>query len=333
MQITDLDANPHSTYTEVNRRPRRPADLPPAGGAPFSTPIRLLLSVSFLFVYSCSPTGGSVQEQTATHPTVSTPDLPEITSTIIISTPSLQPTQPLSTPTQDPGPACLVQDGKVEVYEIDEPALARPLSFRVYVPPCYAEAESSPYPTLYLLHGAGYSDSQWHDTGIDTRADSLIKRGEIPPFIIIMPWDRTGLDLETAITEWLIPHIDQVFYTQTSPDARAIGGISRGAGVALRIGLKHPNLFSAIGLHSPANLYSDPFIAAWVTEISSHVPEMWMDIGDEDPLLESAIALRDLLNLLGVPLTFQINPGDHSTTYWTANLDEYLYWYASTWPP
>jgi enterochelin esterase-like enzyme len=228
---------------------------------------------------------------------------------------------------------CLAQDGKVEVYEVDDPTLTRPLSFRVYLPPCYAEADASPYPSLYLLHGAGYSDSQWQDLGIDTSADTLIKRGEISPLIIVMPWDRTGPDLEAALTEWLIPHIDQTYYTQTGSEARAIGGISRGAGIALRIGLKHPDLFSAIGLHSPANLYSDPYVVDWVTKISSaYIPNMWIDIGDKDPLLESAMDLGSLLNELNIPLISNINPGDHSSTYWSAHLDVYLDWYSSNWP-
>jgi enterochelin esterase-like enzyme len=333
MQSTDLDVNTQSTYTEGNRRPRRPADPPPAGGAPFSKPLFLLLGALIIVVHACSMKDSSTPAQSRTPPTTTQSFLAENTTNVIIKTPTGPPPQPLFTPTQVAIRTCLAQDGKVEVYEVDDPTLTRLLSFRVYLPPCYAEADASPYPSLYLLHGAGYSDSHWQDLGIDARADTLIERGEISPLIIIMPWDRTGLDLEAAITEWLIPHIDQTYYTQTGSAARAIGGISRGAGLALSIGLKHPDLFSAIGLHSPANLYSDPYIVDWVTKIpSAYVPKLWIDIGDKDPLLDSATALGGLLDELKVPLISHVNPGDHSSTYWSSNLDSYLEWYGSTWP-
>src|SRR5688572_21048026 len=57
-------------------------------------------------------------------------------------------------------------------------------SFSIYLPPCYESAEAS-YPAIYLLPGAGGTQSTWVEAGADDAADTAILNGEVPPFILV----------------------------------------------------------------------------------------------------------------------------------------------------
>jgi enterochelin esterase-like enzyme len=216
--------------------------------------------------------------------------------------------------------------------ELEHPLLTRALPFRVYLPPCYEEQPGDDYPSLYLLHGLQGTDAQWDELGIDEAANALINQGALPPFLMIMPWERTGLDFETAVPDILVPHIDQVYRTRSEPQWRAIGGLSRGAGQALRIALTHPDLFSILGLHSPATLSADGLILQWLLAIPEDKhPDVRLDIGDRDPLLPSAQKLIDLLTENDMEILTRINSGEHTSAYWRARAASYLTWYAHHW--
>jgi enterochelin esterase-like enzyme len=183
---------------------------------------------------------------------------------------------------------------------------------------------------LYLLHGLTYDDSQWDMLGVDEAADTLIRSGRIPPRLIVMPSERTGLDHELAIVEGLIPFVDSKYRTADDKSGRAIGGLSRGGGWALRIGFKHPELFSAVGLHSPAVLPPDLYdLPTWIATLPlAERPRLWIDAGDRDPLKPSILELVGTLESAGYDFTWSLMPGDHSAVYWTAHVQDYLKWYA-----
>jgi enterochelin esterase-like enzyme len=217
--------------------------------------------------------------------------------------------------------------------ELDDPALFRPLPYRIYLPGCYAEWPEAHFPTLYLLHGLQATDAQWDDLGADDVAARLIASGEIPPLIIVMPWERRGLDYESAIADVLVPWVDASFRTIPSREGRAIGGLSRGAGWALRIAFQHPGLFSALGLHSPAilspDLYNLPF---WLEGLSPQdLPRIWIDIGDRDPLRPSTLELAAIFDQAEVAYAWHPNQGYHAPDYWASHMQEYLIWYSLGW--
>jgi enterochelin esterase-like enzyme len=332
MRAAFLDTHPQKAYTLTNRRPRRFAGVPQVGGAFVSGRLVLCLLVLLLIITACSNSQAWPRQATDLPPQIEIhTSTTQLSSTQITSPASTSIPNPSPPPTSIPRP-CLNTSGKIITGEIEDPALTRALPFRVYLPPCYGSDPETRYPSLYLLHGLQYSDSQWDDLGVDEKAETLITTGIAPPFLIIMPWHRTGIDPETATVDVLIPYIDRVYQTRSGPAWRAIGGLSRGGGIALRIGLRHPDLFSAIGLHSPANLYSRAYIAAWVKDIPAEaMPNIWIDIGDRDTLLDSAQELIDLLDDLSVPTSWQVNPGSHNAAYWSSHLEMYLRWYSSGW--
>ena len=130
-----------------------------------------------------------------------------------------------------------------------------------------------------------------------------------------------------------LPHIENEYGASPNQELRSIGGISRGAGWALRIGLQHPELFTAIGLHSPAVLVPDIFVLPdWVEAIPIEaMPEIWIDIGDRDPLRFSLPELTDLFNEADVPYVFRSYPGEHVEAYWADHIEDYVRWYVTGW--
>ncbi len=233
-------------------------------------------------------------------------------------------------PAEDEG--CQETAGQMIQAELVDPELPRSLPYRIYIPPCAAEAHGQ-LPTLYLLHGLARTDAQWNEIGANEAAQDLVAAGRAPPFLIVMPWQRLGLEYEQTIVDHLIPHIESEYGASPDQELRSIGGISRGAGWALRIGLQHPELFSAIGLHSPAVLVPDIFMLPdWIEAIPTEaMPEIWIDIGDRDPLRFSLPELTDLFDEEGVRYRLQSYPGEHTESYWADHVEDYLRWYVSGW--
>jgi enterochelin esterase-like enzyme len=179
----------------------------------------------------------------------------------------------ISTPSPTPI-ACTQARGKFEFHEIQTTHMTHPLQFRVYLPACYGMEKNQHYPVLVLLHGQSFKDDQWDRLGADEALDSLITAGDVPPFILVMPkesnyminqWDSKYVP---ALAEELVPWVDTHYQTCAERNCRAIGGLSRGAGWAVRIGLIYWQTFGTIGLHSFAPFRGD-FNAAplWIKAI------------------------------------------------------------------
>jgi enterochelin esterase-like enzyme len=274
-------------------------------------------------LYACSPLNPPVPTSTSIPPTVS----PIPSATI---TPSPAPTATV-TPL-----ACLSQPGHVEEGSLD--STNPPQEFRIYLPRCYNEKTDQRYPVLYLLHGQTYTDDQWIRLGAVTTLDRLISSGESIPFIIVFPDDHywnlpPGPGFGQRLVEELIPYIDSNYRTLPDRNHRAIGGMSRGAGWALRLGLIHWNLFGSIGLHSLAVFQEDASeVKSWLAKIpSSKHPRVFMDLGDNDPELPGASLVEAQLNEFGLIHEWHLYGGPHTEEYWSAHVEEYMRWYAEGW--
>lgn len=267
------------------------------------------------------------------NPLISTPTLPS--STIPPTFPTTPTASPVPTFTSTPL-ACLANPGRVEEGSLD--STTPPQEFRIYLPPCYDEKTEQRYPVLYLLHGQTYTDDQWIRIGAAEAANQLILSGESIPFIIVFPDDRywnlpPGAGFGQRLVEELIPYIDSTYGTLPDRNHRAIGGLSRGAGWALRLGLTHWKLFETIGLHSLAVLQKDASeIRDWLAEIPPPSrPRLFMDIGDNDQELEMAQSVEAQFTDFGVPHEWHLYNGAHTEEYWSAHVDEYLRWYVEAW--
>ncbi len=206
------------------------------------------------------------------------------------------------------------------------------LDARIYLPPCYASTDAR-YPVLYLIHGLNRTENQWIDLGVVTATETLVAAGDIAPAILVMPAERLDDRFDPAFVEDLIPYIDGHYRTLADRAHRAIGGMSRGAGWALHLGLHYPNLFSRIGAHSPAVFYGDENnIRDWTWHLPRDLaPDIYIDIGDNDSMYNSAYWLDQIFTWYKVKHTYIVQPGAHIDQYWSAHLADYLRFYAAGW--
>jgi enterochelin esterase family protein len=209
--------------------------------------------------------------------------------------------------------------------------------FLIYLPPCYQAIDSRSYPVLYLLHGQTYTDDQWVRIGAVDHADRMILSGEIPPFIIVFPDDRywnlpPGPGFGDRLLD-LVPYVDKNYRTLEDREHRAIGGLSHGGGWVIRLGLTHPDIFGALGLHSPAVLLGDDgYIESWIRKIpEASMPRLWLDIGDRDKELGNARLMDMILSDNDFPHEFYVYLGEHTEAYWSSHMEKYLRWYGVGW--
>ena len=289
-------------------------------------PKRLLLTLLALlaFITACSPSNSIISTSTL-----------QLSTSAPHETLTPSPTTDVSTE-KSPEPTCRSNPGRVESGTVQ--AATPPQEFLIYLPLCYDEQPKQRYSVLYLLHGQTYTADQWIRLGAVQALDDLLRSGDTKPFIIVFPNDRywyteTGSGFGDRVVETLIPHIDNNYRTIPTREHRAIGGISRGAGWALRLGLAHWDQFSIIGLHSLAILQADGSrIERWLKEIpAASYPVIFMDIGDNDPELAKAQGAEALFNEYGLPHEWHLYSGAHTEEYWQAHVQEYIEWYASHW--
>jgi enterochelin esterase-like enzyme len=214
------------------------------------------------------------------------------------------------------------------------------MEYLVYLPPCYDQQPDHRYPVLYLIHGQNYNNDQWDRLGVDEQADALIAAGAIPPIIIVLPRDRSWAQptedmFGEVLVEGLIPMVDANYRSLPDRAHRAIGGLSRGGGWAVHLGLSHWELFSSIGADSLAVFWTDTSrIRGWLAAIPpDELPRIYLDIGQDDrpAIMESARWFENLLTEKSIPHEWHLFPGRHDEAYWGSHVEGYLRWYTQGW--
>ena len=136
----------------------------------------------------------------------------------------------------------------------------------VYLPPGYASS-SRRYPVLFALSGFTGTGRSWLNTSpwgesLDARLDRLHATGVLAPTIVVMPdcctrWGgsqyldsrSTGRYEEHLIHE-LVPWVEKHCRTLPGRAHRGVFGKSSGGFGALRLGMRHPDVFGAVACHS-----------------------------------------------------------------------------------
>ncbi|MGM0580836.1 MAG: alpha/beta hydrolase [Bacteroidota bacterium] len=146
--------------------------------------------------------------------------------------------------------------------------LDREMPYSVYLPDSYEKSNRS-YPVLYLLHGMWGDHTDWVNKGeVNRIASKLIKSGEIPEMIIIMPDGLTdafynnnydeSVKWEDFFYEEFIPAIEDNYRIVKNRSNRAIAGLSMGGYGALYHAITHKELFEACYAMSAAVLEIEP---------------------------------------------------------------------------
>lgn len=136
-------------------------------------------------------------------------------------------------------------------------------SVSVYLPPGYASSEKR-YPVIYFLHGFLSDDKML--SPMKELLDYGIEAQKIKPFILVIPDQRTTYDgsfysntevfgnWEDFTTYDLVTYMDTHYRTLAKKESRGITGHSMGGYGALKIAMKHPDIFGSVYAISPGAL-------------------------------------------------------------------------------
>jgi enterochelin esterase-like enzyme len=232
-------------------------------------------------------------------------------------------------PTPDPSLVCREHAGQIRSTTISSTVYGTAVATSIYLPPCYAAATER-LPVIYLLHGGNADETQWPDLRVQPAADELIAHGAAP-FVVIMPGGdyRANLDYATFVLNDLLPAMERHVHVSTDRAARAIGGISLGGYWALKIALRHPELFAGVGGHSPVvdrGQADDPLALARTADGLGQLA-VTLDVGDADTLRASTERLARVLQARHVRVAFTTPAGKHDRVYWRAHSADYLRFY------
>jgi enterochelin esterase-like enzyme len=199
----------------------------------------------------------------------------------------------------------------------------------VHLPACY-DRTAARYPTIYLVHGSGADEQQWLDIGLTSEADRLVRTAETGPAIIVMPREGSASsDAEARnLVDDVVPWADATLRTLPDRGSRAVGGISRGGEAALEAAAQHPELFGAVGGHSPTLPEDREGLIVGLRPLAGRV---WLDVGTDDGLRRQVAPFAEELDGSGTTTSLLIAQGDHDRSYWRGEVPHYLRFYAGGW--
>ncbi|WP_088105591.1 alpha/beta hydrolase [Halalkalibacter urbisdiaboli] len=216
--------------------------------------------------------------------------------------------------------------------------------------------DPGPYQTLYLLHGMSDNQSTW------MRRTSIERYVEGRPLAIIMPAGHLGWYTDMAygrkyftfITEELPLICERMFPLSDKREDRFIAGLSMGGYGAMKAGLVKPETYRAaasfsgvmdiLKLNERLELLERSFIenifgnqeamkgsvndlfanAERLAQSDQERPELYMWCGTEDFLYEHNVRFKDHALKLGLPLTYEEGPGDHTWKHWDRCIEHIL---------
>ncbi len=220
--------------------------------------------------------------------------------------------------------------GTVEHVEFEDSSQGDAGGYSVYLPACYDNDDSSRYPSVYLLHGLGEGDTHWLRMGVGAAADRAITRGDIAPMVLVMVDGgsnygpgRDKVFFDDYLLSELVPRIDASYRTVGTRDGRAVGGISRGGAHALAVASAAPEVFTAVGGHSPRVEDAD----ALASSLTSGGVRVWLDVGRGDHLRNGSVTLAQRMRDAAGTVQLHVPAGAHESAYWRSHVEEYLNFY------
>jgi S-formylglutathione hydrolase FrmB len=232
------------------------------------------------------------------------------------------------------------------------PSLDRDMHYLVLLPQDYENGRS--FAVLYLLHGLYGDYKNWDTrTGIEGYAKTM-------SFLIVMPdadnsWYTNSASVprdkfEDYITKDLISEIDAKYRTIREKRGRAIAGLSMGGYGAIKLAIRHPELFTFAGslsgaFNAPQNLDRlRPEFRAKLVEVfggakdgvrkqndiflllktGNEYPFFYLACGTADFFLETNRVLAAQLASQKVPYEYYETAGGHTWEYWDAALPAML---------
>lgn len=153
----------------------------------------------------------------------------------------------------------------------------------IYLPEGYENETARSYPVLYLLHGFTADHTTWYggtvnhlygENGMSVKKmlDTLIQKGVIEPLIVVCPNNYNHFDgswytnsvvmgnWEDFMVQEVVSFVDSNYRTLDVPQSRGIAGHSMGAEGAMRLAMKHPDVYSLVYALSGALEYAKTYL-------------------------------------------------------------------------
>ncbi|MDE2164309.1 MAG: alpha/beta fold hydrolase [Alphaproteobacteria bacterium] len=140
----------------------------------------------------------------------------------------------------------------------------------VFLPPSYFKDTTRRYPVVYALHGYSIGAEQWtHEIRVPQTIEGAFAKGA-KEMIVVMPDSKTVYggsmysgsvtvgNFEQFIAHDVVSYIDAHYRTIPDRLSRGLIGHSMGGYGALRIGMKHPDVFGSLYVMSPCCLSPRP---------------------------------------------------------------------------
>lgn len=164
---------------------------------------------------------------------------------------------------ENPQTIMLPGGARVEFKHFSSPAIGKEAAYSVFLPPSYEKDPQARFPVVYFLHGLWNDDTSWaveRYGGIPAQLEELMVRGDLPEFLLVNPNGENSFytdyldgkhNYERMVFDDLIHHVESTYRVIPERWARALGGVSMGGYGALKIGMKHPDLYAAVAGVSP----------------------------------------------------------------------------------
>ena len=143
---------------------------------------------------------------------------------------------------------------------------------------------------------------------------------------------------EKFIGEELIALTRKAFPLSDKREDTWIAGLSMGGGGAIRCGIRYGHVFSkAAGLSSGITMgesaqkrgHGADTVQALQDAVATGglLPELFMTVGTEDPLLQNNREFHEILKKQGIEHIYEEHSGGHTWEYWDGHLPEVLDWF------
>ena len=199
----------------------------------------------------------------------------------------------------------------------------------VYVPPGYADDETTRYPAVYVIQGYTGHLTMWANRSayrqpfLET-ADALFASGDTPPCLVVYvdAWTAYGgsqfVDspgtgpYHSYLCDEVVPWVDAHYRTIADRESRAIMGKSSGGFGAMITPMLRPDLFGALATHSGDALYELCYVpefgkaARYLREYEHDIQAWWKDFRSRTSFTKEGD--QSLLMVLGCTACFSAAP-------------------------
>jgi S-formylglutathione hydrolase FrmB len=232
----------------------------------------------------------------------------------------------------------------------------------ILLPASYAKSKRR-YPVLYLLHGGGqdhtaFATRSWF-RALASR-DMIVVTPKVGDSWYVNSAADPKAKYEDFVVKDLVEFVDSRYRTVASREGRAVAGVSMGAWGAMLLGLKHPQIFGAIGAFSapfgisrqdpkmdmtsktqqrfgvpdtPDRRDRDPSTLAATIPLDS-VPMLYLACGNQDLFVADNRAFVQRLTTRKIPYEYrEVSPLGHSWDLWDGQVVNFIDILSGRWSP